>query len=124
MFEVMRAAVGLQRASQKSSVTFPTVENVIRMATLGGAEVLGLSDIIGSLQVGKRADIIVLNPNTLNGVGTLEAANQVVYTMQERNIEYVFIDGVLHKTPQGLVKLQSESILHEFAQTLSRTFHD
>ena len=65
-FANMRAAVGLQRAWTNDATVFPSVEQVIRMATLGGAEALGMDAAIGSLSPGKRADLIVLNPARAN----------------------------------------------------------
>ena len=66
MFNNMRAAVGLQRAVTRNPAVYPTVADALHLATVGGAEVLEMADQIGSLAPGKRADVIVLNPQTLN----------------------------------------------------------
>src|SRR4030095_3627426 len=66
MFNTMRAAVGLQRAVTHNPAVYPTVAAALRRATLGGAEVLDMVDQIGSLAPGKQADVLVLNPQTLN----------------------------------------------------------
>src|ERR1041385_2263887 len=55
MFEEMRAAIYLQRGGALDAQT------AFRMATLGGAECLGLSKDLGSLDVGKRADFVVID---------------------------------------------------------------
>jgi 5-methylthioadenosine/S-adenosylhomocysteine deaminase len=67
MFNIMRAAVGLQRAVTHNPAIYPTVADVLYLATLGGAEVLDMAAQIGSLAPGKQADVIVLNPQTLRG---------------------------------------------------------
>lgn len=61
-FDVMRIAVGLQRVKSLQATVYPTVPDVLRMATLGGAELLDLGAQIGSLTPGKKADLIILNP--------------------------------------------------------------
>ena len=65
MFNNMRAAVGLQRAVTQPR-RLPHCCGRPHLATLGGAEVLDMADQIGSLAPGKQADVIVLNPQTLN----------------------------------------------------------
>src|SRR5262247_2733056 len=59
-FNNMRAAVGLQRATTRDADQSPTVAEVLRAATLGGAEALDMQHKIGSLTRGKQADLIVI----------------------------------------------------------------
>jgi 5-methylthioadenosine/S-adenosylhomocysteine deaminase len=68
MFNTMRVAVGLQRAKSLQAGIFPTVADVLRMATVDGAELLDMFDRIGSLTPGKKADVIIVNPG---GMSTL-----------------------------------------------------
>jgi 5-methylthioadenosine/S-adenosylhomocysteine deaminase len=66
MFNTMRVAVGLQRAKSLDPHVAPTVSEVLRAATLGGAETLDMESQIGSLTPGKQADVIVIDPRMLN----------------------------------------------------------
>jgi 5-methylthioadenosine/S-adenosylhomocysteine deaminase len=93
MFNTMRTAVGLQRATSLDAKIYPGVEDVLRMATLGGAEVLGLDDQIGSLTPGKKADVIILNPETVNFAPKVDWVGQLVFNGQPRNVEIVFVNG-------------------------------
>jgi 5-methylthioadenosine/S-adenosylhomocysteine deaminase len=93
MFNTMRTAVGLQRAKSLDAKIYPGVEDVLRMATLGGAEVLGLDDQIGSLTPGKKADIIIINPETVNFAPKVDWVGQLVFNGQPRNVETVFVNG-------------------------------
>jgi 5-methylthioadenosine/S-adenosylhomocysteine deaminase len=93
MFNNMRAAVGLQRAKSLDANVFPTVSDVLRMATIGGAEALGMDHEIGSLTPGKKADLIILDPETLNFAPRFDWASQIVFNAQPRNVEWVFVDG-------------------------------
>jgi 5-methylthioadenosine/S-adenosylhomocysteine deaminase len=93
MFANMKAAVGLQRARLLRTDIFPTVEDVLRMATMGGAEVLDMEDTIGSLTPGKKADLIILDPGGINFAPRWDWVTQIVFNGQPTNVEYVFVDG-------------------------------
>src|SRR5262245_59526647 len=66
MFNNMRAALGLQRATSLQANIVPTVNEVLRMATVDGATLLNMSDRIGSLTPGKKADLIVIDPGAVD----------------------------------------------------------
>jgi 5-methylthioadenosine/S-adenosylhomocysteine deaminase len=93
MFNTMRAAVGLQRATSLDAHTSPTVAEVLRAATMGGAEVLDLESQIGSLTPGKQADVIVIDTQALNFAPVLRPAAQIVFNGQPQNVTWVFVAG-------------------------------
>jgi 5-methylthioadenosine/S-adenosylhomocysteine deaminase len=93
MFNNMRAAVGLQRATSLDPSESPTVAEVLRAATLGGAEALDMESRIGSLTPGKQADVIVLEPRTLNFAPQMQRVNQIVFNGQPQNVAWVFVAG-------------------------------
>ena len=93
MFADMKAAVGLQRAVSHDPARFPTPPDVLRMATLGGAEVLGLDGAIGSLTPGKQADLQVINPAELDFAPQLDWVSQLVFNGQPANVKWVFVAG-------------------------------
>ncbi|WP_084434528.1 amidohydrolase family protein [Kibdelosporangium aridum] len=94
MFNNMRAAVGLQRAQSTDPARYPTPADALRMATLGGAEVLGLEEEIGSLTPGKKADLQVIDTQALNFAPKVDWASQVVFNAQPVNVQWVFVNGV------------------------------
>jgi cytosine/adenosine deaminase-related metal-dependent hydrolase len=65
----------------------------LELATLGGARAIGRADELGSLEVGKRADVIVLDLFTPHGVPSPDPISQVVYAAQSRDVRHVFVDG-------------------------------
>jgi 5-methylthioadenosine/S-adenosylhomocysteine deaminase len=93
MFNNMRVAVGLQRAKSLDALGTPTIREVLRAATLGGAEVLDMESQIGSLTPGKQADVIVIDPRTLNFVPQVAPVNQLITNGQPQNVKYVFVAG-------------------------------
>ena len=93
MFNTMRTAIGLQRATRESATTYPGIEDVLKMATIGGAEILDMQDTIGSLTPGKKADLIVIDPNEVNFGPKVDWISQLVLCTQPRNVKWVFVDG-------------------------------
>ncbi len=118
MFNAMRLAIGLQRATTLRPDVFPTVPDVLRMATIGGAEVLDLDAHIGSLTPGKKADVIILDPGTVNFAPRGEWLSQIVFNGQPRNVEWVFVDGkplkangqLLHVDPAAIVRETEDAV--------------
>ncbi|GAB2847565.1 amidohydrolase family protein [Lentzea nigeriaca] len=97
MFNDMRAAVGLQRAQSADPARYPTPADVLRMATLGGAEALGLEKQIGSLTPGKKADLQVIDAQALNFAPKVDWTSQLVFNTQPVNVQWVFVNGVALK---------------------------
>ena len=120
MFNNMRAAVGLQRAVTRNPAVYPTVADALHLATLGGAEVLDMADQIGSLAPGKQADVIVLNPHTLNFAPRFDDVSQVVFNAQPSNVEWVFVDGRVLKERGQLVEVDAEAVIADANRVVRR----
>jgi len=120
MFNNMRAAVGLQRAVTQNPAAYPTVEGVLRLATLGGAEVLDMADQIGSLAPGKQADMMVLNPHALNFAPRFDDVSQVVFNAQPANVEWVFVAGRGLKERGQLVGTNIEAAIADANRVVQR----
>jgi 5-methylthioadenosine/S-adenosylhomocysteine deaminase len=111
MFNTMRVAVGLQRATSLQASVFPTVPDVLRMATLGGAEVLDMASHIGSLTPGKQADVLILDPGRANFAPRLNWVNQLVFNGQPANVDWVFVDGQPLKAGGRVLDIDPTSIV-------------
>jgi 5-methylthioadenosine/S-adenosylhomocysteine deaminase len=85
--------VGLQRAKTLRADVYPAVADVLRMATLGGAEALDLGDRIGSLTPGKKADLMIVDPSGVNFAPSFDWVSQLVFNAQPSNVAFVFVDG-------------------------------
>lgn len=66
LFEVMKLAAVIHRIHEVDGRRWISARDAFRMATIGGAKALGLDEGIGSLEVGKKADLVLLNANTPN----------------------------------------------------------
>jgi len=76
-------------------------EEVLRMMTIGGAKASGLENEIGSIEVGKKADLVLLNQKAAHIYPVLGSnpISRVVYEHQSRDVETVIIDGevIMHQ---------------------------
>lgn len=120
MFNDMRVAVGLQRASTLSATAYPTINDVLRLATMGGAEALDMADQIGSLTPGKRADLIVIDPSGINFAARFDWISQIVLNGQPANVEWVFIDGKARKANGRLVEVNTGKIVERAEAVTAR----
>ncbi|MGL5053423.1 MAG: amidohydrolase, partial [Cetobacterium sp.] len=86
-------------------------EQVLEMATVNGARCAMLENEIGSLEVGKKADLIVLNQNTLHSLPLHDPIANIVYTMTSENVESTMCNGKwLMKNREILVLNEAELI--------------
>ncbi|MEX0977154.1 MAG: TRZ/ATZ family hydrolase [Woeseia sp.] len=111
----MRTASLLAKAINSDASALPAVD-VLRMATIDGARVLGLADSIGSIQRGKWADLTCINMRTLNSQPVYDALSQIVYTVQSDQVSDVWVAG-RHLVDNGaLTKIRESDILVRSAE--------
>jgi 5-methylthioadenosine/S-adenosylhomocysteine deaminase len=99
LLEEMKFAALLQKVSTLDPKSGDPGD-VLQMATADGARALGLDHITGSLQVGKRADIITVDLRALHTTPLLHGANSnvaahLVFSASGRDVDHVWVDGRL-----------------------------
>ncbi|MBW3564075.1 MAG: amidohydrolase [Acidobacteria bacterium] len=112
MIEEMASAARLQKIhSMDSSAISSRV--VLEMATMGGARVLGLDDLIGSLEVGKRADVIVIDLEDpgIQPVYSVESA--IVYAANGADVEATIVDGKMLMRNRRLLTLDEDEVMRD-----------
>ena len=119
-FANMKAAVGLQRALARNASVYPSVAEVLRMATMGGAEVLDMQGSIGSLTPGKKADLILINPNATNFAPRWDWPSQLVFNGQPSNVEYVFVGGKVRKAGGVVLDVAQGELQQSVQDTVAR----
>ncbi|MCH8224783.1 MAG: amidohydrolase family protein [Chloroflexi bacterium] len=92
MVEVMRAGLFLERVRRNDQVD-PQPEDVLQWATQGGANILGLGTEIGALEVGKKADLFMIDMLRPHLVPTLRIVSAFVHNGQPADITSVMVDG-------------------------------
>jgi 5-methylthioadenosine/S-adenosylhomocysteine deaminase len=93
MFEVLKMAPLLQRARTLDPNAISPAQ-AIRMATVNGARALGLDHLTGSVEPGKRADLVVLDlRGSAHTVAAHNVLSQIVYCARPGNVDLVMVDG-------------------------------
>lgn len=90
-FQEMRTAALIQKG-RHGPTTLPAMR-VLRMATIDGARALGLDAEIGSIDIGKRADLVVLDRDGAHCVPGDDPAAAIVYSMGRDDVRHVLVGG-------------------------------
>jgi 5-methylthioadenosine/S-adenosylhomocysteine deaminase len=92
LFDTMKAASLLQKVHhQDAGIIEPYA--VLRMATAGGAAALGLSSVCGTVEVGKRADLILVDLKTTHVQPINDLFSQIVHCTKASDVRTVIVDG-------------------------------
>ncbi len=119
MFAIMKAIENIENGLQKSEFGIST-QRVLEMATIDGARALGLSDHIGSLTPGKRADLVLVRTTDVNVLPFTVSANMIVQAAQPSNIEAVIVDGRFLKRDGKLTTIDMAQLARDSADTIER----
>ena len=94
------------------------MSQILRMHTVGSAKVIGMEDQIGSLESGKKADVIVIDPNTINMTPVLinpltNVPQNIVSTATGNEVETVIIDGQIVMEDRNVKTANEKQIIKE-----------
>ena len=92
MISEMRTAALLAKGVAQDASVLPA-QQVLEMATINGARALGLDPMIGSLEVGKYADITAIDLDSLNSTPLYNPISQIVYATQASQVSHVWCSG-------------------------------
>ncbi|NPA79487.1 MAG: amidohydrolase [Thermotogae bacterium] len=118
MFSEMRTAALLHKVVRMDP-TVMDARSVVEMATLGGAKVLGLDSLIGSLRVGKRADFIAVSLDRPHLQPIYDPYSHLVYAAKSSDVDWVFVDGRPLKR-EGVLTFVEEGEITEMGERLRR----
>ena len=94
----------------------------VRLATLGGAGALGLADRIGSLEVGKRGDVIAVDVTPLHVVPSASPWSQIAYAAKACDVRHVAVDGAVVVRDRALLSLEVPRVRASAQAAASRLF--
>lgn len=123
MFNEMRLASLIHKP--RCGPTSMKAYDVLKMATIGGARCLGIGDEVGSLEAGKKADVIILNrdePHCSPSVG-VPADSQIVYSLKSSNVDTTIIDGDVLYENKRFTRLDKKKILDTAAVQIEKTLN-
>jgi cytosine/adenosine deaminase-related metal-dependent hydrolase len=129
IFDQMKVALQAERAIQNEihyqkgempeKLTI-TDSDILKMATSGGAETLGLSDRTGSLEVGKQADIILIDTRNISLFPSANPISSVVLYAKENHVNTVMVAGKILKRHGKLVYPHLQDLLEKARESASR----
>ena len=92
MVEEMRFAALLPKGTRYNPEAV-NARTALRMATINGAKALGIQHLTGSLEVGKRADLIVLHADASNMIPIYDEYSAIVYAANSKNVRSSMVNG-------------------------------
>ena len=115
MFEEVRLASFIAKAASNDPTVLPAA-TTLTMATRLGAQALHIGDITGSLEVGKRADMIIVNTNPLHNTPRFKrdpqnAYSQIVYASKSTDVTDVMVNGKWLMRDHKLLTLNEEELI-------------
>jgi len=115
LFDTMKAASLLQKVHhQDAGVIDPYA--VLRMATSGGAKALGLDAICGTIEVGKRADLILVDIDTVHNQPVNDIFSQIVHCAKASDVQTVMVSGEILMQDRKLLRHDEKQILADARQ--------
>jgi 5-methylthioadenosine/S-adenosylhomocysteine deaminase len=115
MLEVARAAAMLQKATRLDAETV-TAEQILEMLTINGARVLGIDDQVGSLEVGKQADVIVIDFQQPHLLPVGRWVPKLVYSARGSDVIHTIVDGKLIMEDRHVLSMDESQVLHRALQ--------
>jgi len=112
MWEEMRLAALLQKVDRMDPEVL-SATTVLTMATRGGAAAIGLGDVIGSLEVGKQADVIQVAFTDVHHIPTYDVVSHLVYVTDEQDVASVVVDGKVLMKDHELLTIDTERVRAE-----------
>ncbi len=119
MWEEMRLAALLQKVEQMNPEVLPA-STVLKMATRGGAEAIGLDAEIGILRVGMKADVIQVSFDDVHHIPTFDVVSHLVYVTDEQDVLSVIVDGKMLMHDRRMLTLETDRIATEARKLGSR----
>ncbi len=112
MFSEMNTAALLHKINSNDP-TVVDAKSVIEMATIGGAKVLGFDEKIGSIEVGKKADLILLELNKPHAYPLFNVYSQIVYSLKSSDVETVIINGKVVMDNREVVNIDEKALYNK-----------
>jgi len=116
MFESMKVAVLLQKQFYKDPTVMPA-QTVLKMATIDGARALGLEKTVGTLEVGKKAGIILVDFKKPHLTPVHDPYANIVYSAHGSDVDTVIVDGKVLMENRKVKTLDEEEVMLKAQKT-------
>ncbi len=120
LFTQMRFCANFHKNHLKDRSAFPA-RDIVALATAGGARALGLSRIIGSLEPGKEADLVIVETDSVNMFPVYDPYAALVYSAQAANVNTVYVAGRCLVRDKKLTETDPAGVREELLEKMRRT---
>lgn len=131
----LQAFLAVLTAREKTRERAFTAYDALRMATINGARAIGLGDKIGSLEIGKRADLVVRREDLPEAQPVLDSevarldrrrehgpVQNIVYATQSKSVDTVIVDGQIIVERGHSTRVDEEKIYHDVSVAAQRVY--
>lgn len=119
MFDTMKFTALLQKGINENPLNLPAYE-VLKMATINGAKALGIEKEIGSISVGKKADVIILNLDNEVTQPVNNVLSDIVYNAKGSNVETTIINGQILMENRKVLGVDEKDIYKKCTAIIER----
>jgi 5-methylthioadenosine/S-adenosylhomocysteine deaminase len=114
LFEGMKALAIVQRTWAADFHRWPTANDVLKIATIGGAYAVGMADELGSIEPGKRADITLIDRDSVAYIPFHRPIRQLVFADTGGSVDMVLVDGRIVVENGRVTSVRRDEILEAF----------
>lgn len=122
LFEEIKQVAILHKGVNNNSTMIPA-ETALQLATINGAQALWLEEQVGSLEVGKEADIIVLNTKQVFFQPKHDPISHIVYSASGRDVKDVYVQGKQVVKNGECLTVDEEKVIYEVNRMFSQFSH-
>ena len=119
MFEEMKTAAFLQKVNTMQPTAISAYE-ILKMATIEGAKVLGMEKEIGTIEVGKKADLIFIKNDKLHLCPENDVCSNIVYSANGADVDTVIIDGKIIMQNRKLININEKNVMKQVKKIAKR----
>ena len=120
LFYHMSMVDNLQKGIHKDPTVMSSYD-VLKIATINGAKALGIDKEIGSIEVGKKADIVIVDLNTINTYPTVDLITNLVHNTESVNVDTTIINGeILMKNHKLLLNIDEDNLKKNINRIIKR----
>jgi 5-methylthioadenosine/S-adenosylhomocysteine deaminase len=112
MFETMKVGALVQKLIYRNPRVFSSYE-ILKMATWKGAKALGLEKVIGSLEVGKKADVVLIDLSKPHLRPLHDIYASIVYSARGSDVDVVIVDGKILMENRQVKSLNEQTVIEE-----------
>ena len=122
LFNTMQLTSQITKGLTKDPLSTSSYD-ILESATINGAKALGLDNVIGSIEINKKADIIILDLNNIEIFPCNNLISQIVHNVKPSNVEYTIINGeVIMKNRKLLLDIDEDNLKEEVQKIINRIF--